>query len=139
MSDKPDGKGLTADLQLSPAWSVTVGNDKTFFGFGLNKAFMEAAQVTYLVPAGKRLEIDQVGFYCLASLVASGDLNQMCAAALLADLNFLWIIGANAGFSMSFPLPLVITAGQTFAAIITNHANHNCEIGIIAVGREVDV
>lgn len=138
MTDRPDYSPTAVDVVLRPEWAAREGTDKSFSASGINLAFGEFADLSYVVPAGKTLVITTITARVDATLAADGDSEQH-AEVLLRDVTAAtqWINpGVNGGFGLSLNRPIRVPAGHTYKQTIYSRANHNVTLRMDTFGYE---
>jgi len=137
---------LTIDIEtqsvgvyLQPDWQAKEGKDKAIRALNTSAAFAEYALTDYQVPTGKKLYITSFSASSVANNAADADKQQTIRGHIVntTDNIFYAYCGGNAGFALSFPVPIIIPADKTVRVYIEQNANHTSSIRCIASGYEI--
>ena len=126
-------------VYLQPDWAAKTGIDKDFSAFASNQGWGGLAEINYNVPAGKTLFVTDVSCYLVAHLAADYNTQKHLRAYVrnFTTGAYVVVLGGNGGAAIALSKPKVFLAGQRLYAIIMNHSNVGCELGITVGGYEI--
>ena len=139
MSDYPDYSGVKVNVYLVPDWAAREGIDKNLSADDNNVATGGTLTLSYAVAAGKELTVYALGSTIVATLAADRDKAQHFRTRIEKGAAVLANHGGDGGAYVNLTKPIVYAAGETLVVILTNYANHNCNLDVCvqAVERTV--
>jgi len=97
-----------------------------------------ATLMEYIVPAGKTIYVCGLFGHCFAHAAANRNNNQMVYSYVTIDATEVLTVGGNGGFSIAFPVPIKVVAGEDVGVGLQNIANHNCDLSATLLAYEVE-